>query len=106
MSLLALLEEEAFNMVTELDYMNSKRGLAVGSLLIGVLIGAVVGGVTALLLAPSSGRETRQMLKGKAQETQQMLQERLSSVKEKVGQVTESMRSRAEQEMHSVDAEK
>ena len=93
-------------MVSELDYMNNRRGIAVGSLLIGVLIGAVVGGVTALLLTPSSGREMRQMLRSKAGETQQMLQERLSGIKEKVGQVAGTMRERAEEEMQSVDTER
>jgi gas vesicle protein len=33
---------------------------------IGLLTGAVIGGVLALLFAPQSGKETRQMIKNKA----------------------------------------
>ncbi len=33
---------------------------------IGLLTGAVIGGVIALLFAPQSGKETRQMIKDKA----------------------------------------
>jgi len=42
---------------------NSSRSSAVGGFFLGMLVGAVVGGVTALLFAPKSGAETREMLK-------------------------------------------
>ncbi len=93
-------------MVSEYDYMKSQRRLAVGSLLIGILIGAVAGGVTALLVAPNSGQKTRQMIKEKTKEGQHVLQERLSNIKAKVGQVKETIHSRARQEMDSVNTEK
>ena len=35
---------------------------------LGVLVGAVIGGVIALLYAPKSGKEFRQEIKGKASE--------------------------------------
>ncbi len=38
---------------------------------IGLLAGAVIGGVIALLYAPKSGKETREMLKSKAMETRE-----------------------------------
>ncbi len=90
-------------MATEFDYLQSKRGLSVGSLLIGVLIGAVAGGVAAMLLTPKSGKETRAMLRGKAVQTQQMMQERFANVKERIGKVRENMRARAQEEMHQVE---
>jgi gas vesicle protein len=37
-----------------------------GSLLVGMIIGGVIGSVTGLLLAPRSGRQTRQLLKKSA----------------------------------------
>ena len=36
---------------------------------IGLLTGAIIGGAIALLYAPRSGKETREMLKSKAMET-------------------------------------
>ncbi len=90
-------------MVSDLDYIEMKRGSAVRAMLLGLFIGAVAGGVTALLLAPRSGRETQAMLRDRAKQTQQMLQERVNTVKARVGKVRESMRSRAEEEMQSVD---
>jgi gas vesicle protein len=90
-------------MVSNMDYMGQQKGMAVGTLLLGILIGAAAGGIATLLLAPRSGKETREMLRGKAMETQEMLASRYQDVKEKVGKVTQSMRSAAEKEMQSVD---
>lgn len=44
------------------------NGNDAGSFAIGALVGAVIGGVAALLLAPQSGEETRKQIKSKAQE--------------------------------------
>ena len=46
--------------------MNKDHAIGFG---IGLLAGAVIGGVIALLYAPKSGKETREMLKSKAMET-------------------------------------
>ena len=43
--------------------MNKDNAVGFG---IGLLTGAVIGGVLALLFAPQSGKETRQMIKNKA----------------------------------------
>ena len=43
--------------------MNKDHAIGFG---IGLLTGAVIGGVIALLYAPKSGKETRQMIKDKA----------------------------------------
>lgn len=50
--------------------------------------GALVGGVTALLLAPQSGRETRSKVQGTARDA-------IDSGREKVGDVAESVADRA-----------
>jgi gas vesicle protein len=96
-------EKEEHHMATEIDYMETKRGLNIGSLLIGVAIGAVVGGVTALLLAPKSGKETQEMIRGKAVETQEMLKERYSDVKERIGKIRDTVVSRAEEEAQKAE---
>ena len=46
--------------------MNKDHAIGFG---IGLLAGAVIGGAIALLYAPKSGKETREMLKSKAMET-------------------------------------
>jgi gas vesicle protein len=47
---------------------------------IGLLTGAFIGGVVALLFAPESGKETRQLIKGKATEVVETLREKTSGV--------------------------
>lgn len=37
-------------------------GFSVGGFFLGILVGAVAGGITALMLAPKSGQETREMV--------------------------------------------
>lgn len=50
--------------------------------------GVLVGGVTALLLAPQSGRETRDQVKGTARDA-------IDAGREKVGEVAETVAERA-----------
>jgi len=47
---------------------------------IGLLTGAVIGGVVALLFAPQSGEETRQMIKDKATDIVDTVKEKTSGV--------------------------
>lgn len=93
-------------MASELDYMGTRRGINGGSLLIGILIGAVAGGIAALLLAPQSGKETQQMIRDRMMEAQKMVKDRVSEVKERVGQVRDNMRTRAEQEMQAAEGKR
>ncbi len=53
------------------------------SLWIGILAGAVIGAAAGLLLAPMSGRETREMIG-----------ERYNDIKDKVGDMTSRVKSR------------
>jgi|WetSurMetagenome_2_1015567.scaffolds.fasta_scaffold945264_2 gas vesicle protein len=76
-----------------------------GMFFIGLLAGAAVGGAVALLIAPRSGKETREMIRGKAMETQQMIKSRANEVKERVSKIGGTMRSRAEQEAQQVTGE-
>jgi len=47
---------------------------------IGLLVGAVIGGVIALLYAPKTGKETRQLIKDKATEVVDTVKEATSGV--------------------------
>jgi gas vesicle protein len=53
-------------------------------LCIGLLSGAVIGGVIALLYAPKAGRETRQLIKDKAIEAVETAKEKTSGVMDTV----------------------
>lgn len=47
---------------------------------IGLLVGAVIGGVIALLYAPKTGKETRQLIKDKATKVVDTVKEATSGV--------------------------
>ena len=51
---------------------------------IGLLAGAVIGGIIALLYAPKSGKETRHLIKDKATEVVDTLKEETSGVMDTV----------------------
>ena len=57
--------------------MNKDHAVGFG---IGLLTGAVIGGVIALLYAPQSGKETRAMLKDKATRVVDVIEEKTSEV--------------------------
>lgn len=52
------------------------------NVLVALLVGAVAGGVTALLLAPASGSETRQKIKDTLRRGKEKLQESADGVKD------------------------
>ncbi len=62
---------------------------------VGLLIGAAVGGVVAMLYAPRSGEETRAMLRQKAQQTKEKAQGVMEQTRAKVSE----LRGRASQKM-------
>jgi len=61
--------------------MNKDNAIGFG---IGLLTGAVIGGAIALLYAPRSGKETRQIIKDKAMGV-------VDAVKEKTGEVIDTV---------------
>ena len=54
---------------------------------IGLLAGAVIGGVITLLYAPKSGKETRQLIKDKTTEVVDTLKEKTSGAMDTVKEV-------------------
>ena len=63
--------------------MNKDHAIGFG---IGLLTGAVIGGVIALLYAPKTGKETRQLIKDKATEV-------VNAAKEKTSGVVQALKS-------------
>lgn len=61
-----------------------------GSFIGGVLIGAAIGTVTGLLIAPRTGRETRQLLKKSADALPELAEDLSSSVQLQADRLSES----------------
>lgn len=60
------------------------------------LLGLIAGGVTALLLAPDSGRETRRRVREGVRQGTDAAAERARRVREQVGSYTEEVRRQAQ----------
>jgi gas vesicle protein len=69
--------------------MNDERGFSAGSVILAFVLGGIVGAGAALLMAPQSGRETREKIKEFADETRKKATEYAGQVKEKVSSVVE-----------------
>jgi gas vesicle protein len=69
----------------------------VGGILLGLLVGAAVGAGLALLLAPKSGRETRNDLAGRARKLHETANESYRQGRERVEQMAMKGRESVEQ---------
>jgi len=77
----------------ELSELEEPSGFGIGTFLLGVAIGAIVTGGVVMLFAPRSGKETRELIKGKTSEAGHMAQERFGTIAEKARNLKHSMRS-------------
>jgi gas vesicle protein len=57
-------------------------GIALGSFFLGMLSGAVVGGLAALLLTPKSGPDTREMISGRFNKVKDAFRSNTENMKE------------------------
>lgn len=64
--------------------MREECGYGTGSILVSFLLGGLVGAGFALLLAPQSGRETRQKIKDLSDDVKEKAKGYVGDVKEKV----------------------
>ncbi len=64
-------------------------GIGVGSFFLGMLVGAVIGGVTALMLAPKSGAETREMVRNRYNQVRDVVRSSAQDVKKNIQAVKE-----------------
>src|SRR5258708_21368737 len=71
---------------------NEQRGRGVGRGITLLLIGVGAGALTALLLAPRSGRQTRRMLRRKYEDAMETLNERADEWKERGAEWAETAR--------------
>ena len=68
---------------------NVNGGFSAGSILMSFFVGGLVGAGIALLVAPKSGRETRQQLKELAEDVKQKAEGYIEQMKEQVSTVVE-----------------
>ena len=57
-----------------------------GSFAIGLLVGAVIGGGVALLYAPKSGQETRELIRDKSGDIYEVVKKKVGNVRQTVGE--------------------
>lgn len=80
--------------------MSSKE---VSSFFTGFFVGALIGGATALLLAPQSGEETRTQLRDKGIELREKAEATYSDVLQQVEKATDDLRKTTEELSAKVD---
>ena len=73
------------------------RGNAAGSLFRGILLGGLIGGVTALLFAPRSGEETRAEIRDRAIELRDRTTETVTQAKSKAYELKDNAWEKAEE---------
>lgn len=70
--------------------MSDKRSGSAGAFVGGVLLGTAIGAVTGLLMAPKSGRETRQLLKKSADALPELVEDLSMSVQLQADRLSET----------------
>lgn len=70
--------------------MSDNRSGSTGSFIGGLIVGAVIGTVAGLLVAPKSGRETRQIIKKSAQALPELAEDLSSSVQLQADRLSET----------------
>ncbi|MEJ2589329.1 MAG: YtxH domain-containing protein [Deltaproteobacteria bacterium] len=68
------------------------------------LFGGVVGAVTALLFAPKSGKETRDLIATKARDSKDAVQEGAKTVTQKLGESKEQLKKTISNEKDTLSA--
>jgi gas vesicle protein len=75
----------------------------VSSFISGLLVGAAIGGVLALLYAPKSGKETREQVKRKFEELEKEFETLKGKASEKSEQVKDDLARRLEELLKEIE---
>jgi gas vesicle protein len=84
----------------EENKMNKDNAIGFG---VGLLSGAIIGGVIALLYAPQSGKETRKMIKDKTVEVADTVKEKTMGVIDAVKEKTDGVVDMVKDEYNEVN---
>jgi gas vesicle protein len=76
---------------------NNDSGSSGVGFLSGLVIGAFAGAILALVLAPQSGEETRELIMGKAQEAKGRALDVASDLRDLAGQLADDLRKQADE---------
>ncbi len=68
-------------------------GFGIGGFFLGMLVGAIAGGVAALLLTPQTGTETRDMLKDRFSRMRDMVRSQAQEAAKNVDQMSQETQS-------------
>ena len=79
--------------------MNKDHAIGFG---IGLLTGAVIGGVIALLYAPKTGKETRQLIKDKATDVVDAVKDKTSGVIDAVKDAASEANRKGQAAVHAL----
>ena len=79
--------------------MNEDNAIGFG---IDLLTGAIIGGVVALLYAPKSGKETRQLIKDKATEVVDTLKEETSGAMDTIKEAASEASRKGQAAVHAI----
>jgi len=79
--------------------MNKDHAIGFG---VGLLAGAVIGGVVALLYAPKTGKETRQLIKDKATDVVDAVKDKTSGVIEAVKDAASEANRKGQAAVHAL----
>lgn len=75
---------------------------ALKNVAVGAALGATVGAVAGVLLAPKSGKETREELAVKAKEAVEKAKEKIDEIKEKTGEVVDEIKNQVKQKIENL----
>ena len=76
--------------------------MSVGKFLAGFTIGAALGAITGILLAPKSGEETREMLSDTAKEVLEKTDEKLKNIQDKAETVVSELQKKGDEIMGNI----
>lgn len=80
----------------EHDHAEHHRGGNFGSWVAGFVVGGLAGLAASLLMAPQSGRETRELVRYKATQLRQAAEQTAQETKEKVGQLSDEAKTQVD----------
>ena len=76
--------------------------MSVGKFLAGFTIGAALGAITGILLAPKSGEETREMLSDTAKEVLEKTDEKVRDIQDKAETVVSELKKKGDEIMGNI----
>ena len=76
--------------------------MSVGKFLAGFTIGAALGAITGILLAPKSGEETREMLSDTAKEVLEKTDEKVKDIQDKAETVVSELQKKGDEIMGNI----